>query len=791
MKLRVDIRNRVDALTPTLSVIIVLLVVTSTVGSVVFWGVPYVETLDSKKDQENTEMQFNALADAINDVVINSKPGDKTGTAIDPGDGGSISVDQEGDRVIIMYSYDAAYDFTVHKLGLDDNPKYFEIDLPDGLSNDLCSKAVISWIEFDETCFLSGTKVLTADGLYKNIEAVEAGDMVKSYCEQTGEILVSRVTRVFQHAPKEMADYYLVINNQLCVTPNHRFFSDGKWVFAGNLRFGDLLFCGDWGEVYSIYSLERVYDKVSTFDLEVEPYHTYFVSMVDDGVDVLVHNDLGPGSNIPPNPPTNIEPADGATGVSINPVLIVSVSDPNGDTMSVEFYGGNSITMPQHLGTVNGVSSGTNAEFIWSGTDYDITYDWYAIANDGEFSRQSLTWSFTTAPNLPPDKPTDPIPENKSTGIGINPELSVYVSDPNGGSIDVEFFGKVDGSSFVKIGTDLDVDSGGRAVIIWSGREYYTNYYWYAVASDGNSQNQSDIWNFTTGPMPNIKPNKPTDPSPENGAVDVGLSPTLSVKVSDPNGDDMTVYFYDAIKYSLIGAPVGGVKSGDFASVVWDEVDYGTLYKWYAVAYDGEYYSEPSPTWSFTTIGESSETETRNGEDPFTISTDKSLEGTVVVKLYNADDSMYGKIFMFDSNSITNGDIVLENGGVVYSSSENSYVKNSPRIYEENGVFSFSVVQMVKSSSSNVYDVSGPDTYRLVTKFKGGAMQRDEAKGDLVYGLKIQFYGDHKDTWSEYLNETYSFELKEEDGEPDILIYQSSSVRLMLWHSFITFSIEK
>lgn len=140
-------------------------------------------------------------------------------------------------------------------------------------------------------CFLAGTKVLMADGTYKNIENVKIGDLVQSYDEQTGEFTICRVAEVFHHSPEDMTfGYYLVINDALRVTPNHLMYSNGKWIAAGNLKVGDSLFGREDNIDYRIYSIEKVYEKESTFDLGIERCHTYLVS-IDDSVDVLVHND--------------------------------------------------------------------------------------------------------------------------------------------------------------------------------------------------------------------------------------------------------------------------------------------------------------------------------------------------------------------------------------------------------------------------------------------------------------------------------------------------------------------
>jgi hypothetical protein len=87
-----------------------------------------------------------------------------------------------------------------------------------------------------------------------------------------------------------MTAYYLIINEHLRVTPNHQFYSDGKWISADDLKFGDTLFNEDYDKTCHIYSIKRVYEKMPSFNLEIEPDHNYFVS-IDKSTDVLVHND--------------------------------------------------------------------------------------------------------------------------------------------------------------------------------------------------------------------------------------------------------------------------------------------------------------------------------------------------------------------------------------------------------------------------------------------------------------------------------------------------------------------
>jgi len=242
---------------------------------------------------------------------------------------------------------------------------------------------------------------------------------------------------------------------------------------------------------------------------------------------------------------------------------------------------------------------------IATGLQQGVSYFWYAMVSDGVDITESPLWQFTTeggGTNQPPDAPIDPVPADFATDIGLNPELSVLITDPDGDPMDVSFY---DASDDTLIGTDFDVASGTRASFIWSGLEYNTVYTWYATADDGEYQTQSDIWQFTTMEQPNLPPDPPSYPIPEDGATGIDINPELSIYVSDPNGDLLDVFFYDASDDDVIGFD-GNVESGTRASTVWSDLEYLTDYSWYVIVYDGEFFVQ-SDIYSFTTGDDSNQ----------------------------------------------------------------------------------------------------------------------------------------------------------------------------------------
>jgi len=175
-------------------------------------------------------------------------------------------------------------------------------------------------------------------------------------------------------------------------------------------------------------------------------------------------------------------------------------------------------------------------------------------------------------------------------GAGQNDvdHYNIYRADNSGGPWDA---GAI--IDTVPAGTDtyFDFDRGESDGTNW----------WYVVRAvdiaTNEDTNANAVPEISGGNNP---PNAPTNPVPADTATGIGLNPTLSVDVSDPDADTMTVRFYDASDDSQIGFQ-NNVVSGGTSSTSWNGLDESTTYSWYATAYDGEFTTQ-SATWSFTTI---------------------------------------------------------------------------------------------------------------------------------------------------------------------------------------------
>ncbi|MCX6664948.1 MAG: hypothetical protein NT038_02640 [Euryarchaeota archaeon] len=100
-------------------------------------------------------------------------------------------------------------------------------------------------------------------------------------------------------------------------------------------------------------------------------------------------------------------------------------------------------------------------------------------------------------------------------------------------------------------------------------------------------------------PLSNQPPNKPINPTPEQNATNVNITPTLSIYVSDPENDNLTVTFYNASNNNTIVTKTN-ISSNSTVSIIWYNLSINATYKWYVVVND-TLADNRSDTWFFNT----------------------------------------------------------------------------------------------------------------------------------------------------------------------------------------------
>lgn len=133
-------------------------------------------------------------------------------------------------------------------------------------------------------CFIAGTQVELANGHLRNIEDVRVGDVVLSMEPATGWLLPARVTDVIRHEASEMQGGYLLLNENLGVTPEHLVYVNGTWQAAGIIKVGDQLL-SKTGKMVAVTHIRFVQACEPVYNIHTDQdVHNYFAN------GVLVHN---------------------------------------------------------------------------------------------------------------------------------------------------------------------------------------------------------------------------------------------------------------------------------------------------------------------------------------------------------------------------------------------------------------------------------------------------------------------------------------------------------------------
>jgi parallel beta-helix repeat protein len=300
--------------------------------------------------------------------------------------------------------------------------------------------------------------------------------------------------------------------------------------------------------------------------------------------------------NNPPDEPSNPSPSNHATDQSTDVDLSWTGGDPDaGDTVTYDVYFGTSSSPSK----VKDDQSGTTYD---PGTlSYSTKYYWQIVATDDHgASTSGLIWDFTTgtAPNNPPDEPSNPSPSNHATEQSIDVDLSWSGGDPDTGdtvTYDV-YFGTDSGS------LSLDSNDQSEATYDPGTLSYGTTYYWQIVATDDHGAVTSGpIWDFTTGTAPNNPPDEPSDPNPADHASDQSIEVDLSWTGGDPDTGDTVSY---DVYFGTSSSP--SKVEDDQSGTTYDPgtLSYGTTYYWQIVATDNHGASTSGPVWDFTIVGD-------------------------------------------------------------------------------------------------------------------------------------------------------------------------------------------
>ena len=208
--------------------------------------------------------------------------------------------------------------------------------------------------------------------------------------------------------------------------------------------------------------------------------------------------------NSPPLKPTNISPSNGATGISLTPLLKTGAfSDPDGDTLSLAKWkikkGGVVIWQSSNSATSISVPAGV--------LENSTTYTWQVSYTDnyGAESNWSDETSFTTRASTytPPVKPVNISPANMATGVSTTPVLKASsFSDPDGDTMaDSQWRIRSEAGTYETMSVWENTSAGATTeVLVLPALAENTTYFWQVRYKDstGSWSSWSDETSFTT-----------------------------------------------------------------------------------------------------------------------------------------------------------------------------------------------------------------------------------------------------------------------------------------------------
>ncbi len=192
--------------------------------------------------------------------------------------------------------------------------------------------------------------------------------------------------------------------------------------------------------------------------------------------------------NNPPNQPSNPNPINDSTDVSVNADLNWMCSDPDGDPLVYDIYFGQSSSPPLVASNISETMFDTGVLM------YNTLYYWKIVAwdNNGAYTEGAI-WTFTTKASLPPVFGS-PTPANGSTSQPVGLTWSIPINDPEGDQFSWTIQCS-DGQSNSGTGA-----SNGTKTLSLSGLAYGTTYTMWVNATDpaGSGVYTRNWYTFTT-----------------------------------------------------------------------------------------------------------------------------------------------------------------------------------------------------------------------------------------------------------------------------------------------------
>jgi len=297
--------------------------------------------------------------------------------------------------------------------------------------------------------------------------------------------------------------------------------------------------------------------------------------------------------NNPPYAPSNPNPTDGASGVTITTDLNWTGGDPDpGNSVTYDVYFGTTSLPQKKIGNQTGTTYDPGT------LNYSSTYYWRIVVWDNHNAKTvGLLWHFTTItqPNQPPNTPSNPTPVNNSNNIDINTQITWTGGDPDQeDTITYDVYFGITSTPLIQIHNQ-------SATVYNPGiLNFQTTYYWRIIAWDNHqAKTIGPLWHLTTKAQTNQPPNIPSNPAPQNNSNNIPFNQQLTWTGGDPDQGDTVTY---DVYFGTTSTP-SKILPGNQSSTTYNpgSLNYLTTYYWRIIAWDNRGASTPGPIWDFTT----------------------------------------------------------------------------------------------------------------------------------------------------------------------------------------------
>jgi len=328
---------------------------------------------------------------------------------------------------------------------------------------------------------------------------------------------------------------------------------------------------------------------------------------------------------------SNPTPANASTGLSFNPRLGIYVQDDNGHSMNVTFRT-NASGSWANIGTNSSVSDGWYNQTTSNMNTAGTTYYWSVNTSDGHGGWDNDTYHFTATQD---PVNSNPWPGDTSTGVELNPRVTIRVVDSDGHDMNVTFRSNASGS-WANIGTNSSVSDGWYNQTTSNMNTVNTEYFWSVNTSDGHGGWDNDTYSFTTTFAP-----VNSNPLPVDTSTGIGLNPTLVIYVSDGDSHLMNVTFRTNASGSWATINTNSSVSDGWYNQTTSNMNVaGETYYWSVNTSDG-WGGWDNDTYSFT----STASPVNSNPTPADTATGVSLDPTLVIKVTDADGHLMNVTF--------------------------------------------------------------------------------------------------------------------------------------------------